>query len=138
MSPPLRWRLARLRSSGGSREATEDRGEFGSRGFSFDWIGASTEDCGFSDNKFCSLHIAKEFSFVAHLDRLGGGDVPLHLALEDNFGRMNFGLDHGFGADREGALGENFTFKSAVEFEGAIERKSSLDLDLIGNHGCAT
>ena len=105
-------RTARLFGFG---EAAEGGRELGGVRLAFDGIGTPAEESGLGDDEFVGADIPKELGGVANLDGLGGGDVALNLAADDDLGGVNLGLDDGVRADGEGALGNDFAFKGAVE-----------------------
>ena len=119
-------------------EAAEGGGELGGVRLAFDRIGTAAEKGGFGDNELVGADIPEELGVVANLDGFGGGDVALNLATDDDLGCVDFGLDHGFRANGQGALGDNFAFKGAVELEGAIKGEGAFDFDLIRDQGGAT
>lgn len=106
-------------------------GEIGAVVPALNGFGATAKKGGFRDDKPVGADVAKELSIFADLDRLGGGEIALDLAANDDLGGLDFRFDDGFRPDVEGALGDDLTLKGAVEFKRAVEGEGAFDFHLI-------
>lgn len=114
---------------------TEDGGEFGGGGLAFEGFGATAEGGSFGDEKLGGTDIAEELGLITNFHRFGSGNVAVDFAPKNHLGGVDFSFNDCLGSDGEGALGDDFAFKSAVKFERSVEGEGAFNLDLFGNEG---
>ena len=111
--------------------------EIGGGGVALEGLGAAAENGAFGDDELSGTDIAMELGLVADLDGIGGGDVAVHLAVQDDLGGLDIALQNRLRPDQQGAGGDDLAFKGAVELQVAIEGEGALELHLIGDDGAA-
>ena len=109
--------------------------EIGGGGFAFEGFGAAAEGCTFRDDELAGAHIPEQLGLIANLNRIRGGNVPMHLAVKDYLIGLNIALEDGIRTDQEGSTRDDFTLKVAVKFKIPVEGEGASQLNLIGDDG---
>jgi len=98
-------------------------------------VAVSDEVCPFDDDQSFAADITLDFGSVFQFDEVGGGEVALDIALNDDISCFDFGLDVGPGGDIECSLGDDLSLEGTEDLDPLFKSELPFEFGIRANNG---
>ncbi len=105
--------------------------EIGGGGFAFEGFGAAAEGGTFRDDELAGAHIPEQLGLIANLNRIRGGDVAVHFAMQDHLSRGYIPFDDCLRTDQEDSTRYDFALEYPVKLKVSLKSEGALKFYLI-------